>query len=130
VHPKTGKVCVPIQPAAADAFDPDGVPVVWELLAEAEAAARQGGGEGWVGTGRGLGWVGQGPTLAAHARLVRPLPSEPRLLSQAPWQATRLAPSIVLFEEAFLAPLTAANKRDLAARARTQAAVASSTLEF
>ncbi|KAJ9509489.1 hypothetical protein QJQ45_001941 [Haematococcus lacustris] len=34
VHPKTGKVCVPLAPEQADAFDPDTVPTVQQLLAE------------------------------------------------------------------------------------------------
>ncbi len=43
VHPKTGKVCVPLDPAAADDFDPDGreVPTVAELVAELAEAAKQ-----------------------------------------------------------------------------------------
>lgn len=32
VHPKTGKVCVPIDPAAALYFDPDAVPDVQSLI--------------------------------------------------------------------------------------------------
>jgi hypothetical protein len=42
VHPKTGKVCVPINPAAAWEFDPDEVPTVQQLvkeLAEQQQAA-------------------------------------------------------------------------------------------
>lgn len=43
VHPKTGKVCVPLDPAAADDFDPDGreVPTVAELVAELAEGAKQ-----------------------------------------------------------------------------------------
>lgn len=42
MHPKTGKVCVPIDPAAAWEFDPDEVPTVQQLvkeLAEQQQAA-------------------------------------------------------------------------------------------
>jgi DNA primase small subunit len=39
VHPKTGKVCVPLDPAQADAFDPDAVPTVQSLLAQLPADA-------------------------------------------------------------------------------------------
>ena len=39
VHPKTGKVCVPLDPAAVDGFDPDDVPTVTSLLGELAAAA-------------------------------------------------------------------------------------------
>lgn len=34
VHPKTGKVCVPIDPAAAWDFDPETVPTVQQLVKE------------------------------------------------------------------------------------------------
>ena len=36
VHPKTGKVCVPIEPGRAYEFDPDTVPTVESLLRELE----------------------------------------------------------------------------------------------
>jgi hypothetical protein len=34
VHPKTGKVCVPIDPEQAWQFDPDAVPTVQQLVQE------------------------------------------------------------------------------------------------
>eukprot|EP00884_Botryococcus_braunii_P022253 jgi/Botrbrau1/8711/Bobra.0311s0023.2 len=34
VHPKTAKVCVPVDPSAAFDFNPDTVPTVWQLLEE------------------------------------------------------------------------------------------------
>lgn len=34
VHPKTGKVCVPIAPERASDFDPDSVPTLRQLVAE------------------------------------------------------------------------------------------------
>ena len=37
MHPKTGKVCVPLDPATADAFDPEAVPTVGSLLNELNA---------------------------------------------------------------------------------------------
>lgn len=37
VHPGTGRVCVPIDPAHLDAFDPLAVPTVTELLAQVDA---------------------------------------------------------------------------------------------
>jgi DNA primase small subunit len=39
VHPKTGKVCVPIDPARAWEFDPDGVCTVGQLLNELNATS-------------------------------------------------------------------------------------------
>ena len=41
VHPKTGKVCVPIDPKHAFEFDPDTVPTVESLLKELEEVAAQ-----------------------------------------------------------------------------------------
>lgn len=38
VHPGTGRVCVPIDPAKVDKFDPDTVPTVGELLVELDRA--------------------------------------------------------------------------------------------
>lgn len=34
VHPKTGRVCVPIDPAKVEAFDPEKVPTIGQLLTE------------------------------------------------------------------------------------------------
>jgi DNA primase small subunit len=34
VHPKTGKVCVPVDPERIDEFDPESVPTVHQLLSE------------------------------------------------------------------------------------------------
>ncbi|GMK55912.1 hypothetical protein CspeluHIS016_0209680 [Cutaneotrichosporon spelunceum] len=39
VHPGTGRVCVPIDPAKVDDFDPDTVPTVGELLVELDRAS-------------------------------------------------------------------------------------------
>lgn len=39
VHPKTGRVCVPVDPARIDEFDPEAVPTVAQLLAELDAVA-------------------------------------------------------------------------------------------
>lgn len=41
VHPGTGRVCVPVDPASVDEFDPFDVPTVTELLAEVDAAAEE-----------------------------------------------------------------------------------------
>jgi DNA primase small subunit len=54
VHPKTGKVCVPIDPAAAWDFDPEAVCTVGGLLNQLSAApppaAGAPAGEGWKAT--------------------------------------------------------------------------------
>jgi hypothetical protein len=39
VHPKTGKVCVPIDPAASAEFDPDAVPTLASVVAAADQRA-------------------------------------------------------------------------------------------
>ena len=46
VHPKTGKVCVPFDPAKAFEFDPDTVPTAASLLNELDAK----GGDNWKDT--------------------------------------------------------------------------------
>ncbi|KAK4056936.1 p48 polypeptide of DNA primase [Microbotryomycetes sp. JL221] len=42
IHPGTGRVCVPLQTADVDGFDPESVPTVGELLLELENLARDG----------------------------------------------------------------------------------------
>ena len=39
IHPKTGRVCVPVNPAEIDSFDPMGVPTVQQLLRELDKAS-------------------------------------------------------------------------------------------
>ncbi|KAH9852332.1 prim-pol domain-containing protein [Lenzites betulinus] len=39
VHPKTGRVCVPVDPRTVDRFDPASVPTVGQLLHELDSAA-------------------------------------------------------------------------------------------
>jgi len=46
VHPKTGKVCVPIEPSAAWEFDPDGVPTVQQLCQQLAERQQQMTGSG------------------------------------------------------------------------------------
>ncbi|EGD73392.1 DNA primase [Salpingoeca rosetta] len=41
VHPKTGRVCVPIDPETADSFDPLAVPTIQQLLTEFDDLAEQ-----------------------------------------------------------------------------------------
>ena len=55
VHPKTGRVCVPIEVERAEEFDPLGVPTVDELEAELNAAGTDAGGEGGEEGGK-KGW--------------------------------------------------------------------------
>jgi len=41
VHPKTGRVCIPVNPATVDSFDPETVPTVNQLLQELDAVGTQ-----------------------------------------------------------------------------------------
>ncbi|KAJ3511223.1 hypothetical protein NLJ89_g4221 [Agrocybe chaxingu] len=43
IHPKTGRVCVPLDVASIDKFDPEGVPTVGQLLQELDAIGREEG---------------------------------------------------------------------------------------
>jgi DNA primase small subunit len=42
VHPKTGRVCVPVDPQRVDEFDPTRVPTVQQLLQELDREASRG----------------------------------------------------------------------------------------
>jgi DNA primase small subunit len=102
VHPKTGKVCVPIDPAGAWEFDPDAVPTVQQLCSELqEAAAAQQAAAGAAG-------------VAA--------PAAPPSTTAEGWRGTALEPHIAAFSERFLAPLSASSKAALNERAKQAAA--------
>jgi DNA primase small subunit len=45
VHPKTGRLCVPVDPETIDEFDPERVPTVGQLLRELDAATPETTGE-------------------------------------------------------------------------------------
>ncbi|EJF59302.1 prim-pol domain-containing protein [Dichomitus squalens LYAD-421 SS1] len=81
VHPKTGRVCVPVDPRTIDRFDPGRVPTVHQLLRELDAAAPpapSGGGE----TGEGVG--GDKVTAAGE--------------HHADWERTSLKPYVELLD--------------------------------
>lgn len=46
IHPKTGRVCVPVDPRTIDKFDPEKVPTVSQLLNELDKLAPVPSGEG------------------------------------------------------------------------------------
>ena len=78
VHPKTGRVCVPVRVEDADTFDPEEVPTLEQLERELDEAADVtggGAGGGGEGGGEGEGGVGKG------------------------WERTRLRPYIEHFKE-------------------------------
>ena len=93
VHPKTGKVCVPFDPAAAADFDPDGVPTVAQLLEERRSGGRRASGGGDAAASAAPGWVG-----------------------------SAMEPAVRYFADAFLAPLAIASKAELAAKTKEAAA--------
>jgi DNA primase small subunit len=45
VHPKTGRICVPVDPEQIDEFDPELVPTVGQLLRELDATTSESTGE-------------------------------------------------------------------------------------
>ncbi|KAF3786620.1 DNA primase small subunit [Nymphaea thermarum] len=50
VHPKTGRVCIPIDPSHSDQFDPTAVPTLSGLLEELNMRGHSADTEGWEGT--------------------------------------------------------------------------------
>lgn len=96
VHPKTGKVCVPIDPAEAWDFDPDNVPTVQQLVQELTEQQQQ--------------------TAGDAARVAKP-PG-----STEGWKGTALEPHVTNFTENFLAALTASSRAALNERAKQAAA--------
>ncbi|KAF8067167.1 Prim1 [Scenedesmus sp. PABB004] len=124
VHPKTGKVCVPIDPAAAWEFDPDAVPTVRELVAALDTAGPAAQQVRRRGSGRRRARGGVAPRCrtraadACAAALAR---------AQAPgagegWRGTALEPYVEAFASRFLSPLAAANRAALNDKAKAAAA--------
>eukprot|EP00775_Hariotina_reticulata_P003222 gene3222-3499_t len=93
VHPKTGKVCVPIDPSAAWEFDPDEVPTVQQLCQQLAERQQQTAGSGAPQSQQGEGW-----------------------------QGTVLEPYIKAFNSNFLAPLASSSRAALNAKAKQAAA--------
>lgn len=130
VHPKTGKVCVPLDPAAADDFDPDGreVPTVAELVAELAEGAKQqrqqqqhAGADADAGADQGTGKAGGStpPPAAAGGGG-----------GSEPWRGTRMADAVRTFERCLLDGLTATNREELAGKARVAVAVGQLNMDF
>jgi len=88
VHPKTGRVCVPIDPDTCDTFDPFAVPTVEDLIGD----------------------INEFESKRADSKDVKDKPLQD-------WQKTRMAPYLQLFNKKFLQPLEAgirAKRREIA----------------
>lgn len=83
VHPKTGRVCVPVDPERIDEFDPDTVPTVGQLLQELDAAKAESGTEEHSG----------GSSVPAHSNceLINALVID--------WERTSLKPYVDMLEK-------------------------------
>jgi hypothetical protein len=152
VHPKTGKVCVPIDPEAAWEFDPDTVCTVGGLLNQlnsGSAAAAQVGGALAGLSGAAWHCIRKLPCLAsacspaacttpwrwfpAPSACAEPMqllfslypPTHPpthALQGEEPWRATDMSLAVDTFKACFLDSLQADVKAGLADKARQAAA--------
>jgi DNA primase small subunit len=96
VHPKTGRICVPIDPEAIDEFDPELVPTVGQLLRELDAAAPESTGE----EHSGLSALWRPAGLIAHLAL--------------DWERTSLKPYVDMLEKHALSLMSVVRKDRLA----------------
>ncbi|KAH9906060.1 prim-pol domain-containing protein [Xylariomycetidae sp. FL2044] len=106
VHPGTGRVCVPIDPGRADAFDPLAVPTVGELLREidswtATAAAAHGNGGGEEEEEGGQA-VGEGDEEGEKKKKNNNINNNNNKMTQD-WEKTSLKPYIEYFRSFVLA---------------------------
>ena len=60
IHPKTGRVCVPVDPRTVDKFDPARVPTVQQLLRELDSSAPPTAASGETGNGGAGAGAGAG----------------------------------------------------------------------
>lgn len=105
VHPKTGRICVPIDPADVDAFDPLRVPTVAQLSEEATlhmrssaaaAGSASGSAAGGAGAGAGAGMAEDGDDGTASAA-VATAGASTATLREVLWRHTSLKPYLELF---------------------------------
>jgi DNA primase small subunit len=100
VHPKTGRVCVPIQPDAVDDFDPFAVPTLPQLARELDEYHQNAANDGNNGDG--------------------PTPQQQQ--QQPDWKKTSLRGYFEGFEKGFLEPLQKDLRRKQRDRAEEEAA--------
>ena len=85
IHPKTGRVCVPVDPANIETFDPEKVPTVFQLLKELDSSAAE-------NTENGDHRAG---TCFDHNSLVIPLTS----MYALDWERTSLKPYVDMLDK-------------------------------
>ena len=148
VHPKTGKICVPIDPKSPHDFDPNGVPTVLTLQREldAEITRRRKEKDGEEETdekehkeGEGEEEKKEGEGEATTAMEVDGAPKKRRRLdasgssstsstssssssSRSLLSATSLAPYVKFFRDTFVAPMAAEQRAEFRRVAETEAA--------
>lgn len=106
VHPKTGRVCVPVDATAIEAFDPFTVPTLGQL--QEELNNNDSGKEGVSGTMQMDGSVSAAPTLCS------PTTSSCALLmmhTHTEMERTSMKSYVKLFETTLLKPLEIAAKQ-------------------
>lgn len=106
VHPKTGRVCVPLDPARAEEFDPESVPTLSSMMRELDSFDAR---EGTV-AGALLGWP-------AHALQLQRLTSLAACGTDV--DKTSLGPFVRFFRKAFLVPLLRSVQAEFRARAQS-----------
>jgi DNA primase small subunit len=84
IHPKTARVCVPVDPSKIDEFDPGSVPTVGELLAELDKAG-------------GMEVDEEGGARAGELGLYIYIHST-ELISAVDWEKTSLRPYVEMME--------------------------------
>jgi DNA primase small subunit len=88
VHPKTGRICVPVDPEKIDEFDPELVPTVGQLLRELDAATSESAGE----EHSGLSLLLERPGICAEVGLVNGF-------CISDWEKTSLKPYVDMLEK-------------------------------
>jgi DNA primase small subunit len=101
VHPKTGRICVPVDPERIDEFDPELVPTVGLLLRELDATTAESSGEEHSGSS---------PLLPTSRR--RCTPNDGFCASD--WEKTSLKPYVEMLEKHALGLMNVVRKDRIA----------------
>jgi DNA primase small subunit len=98
VHPKTGRICVPVDPEKIDEFDPHTVPTVGQLLQELDAGTSESTGEEHSG-------------LSLHPQVTSHLVND---FCISDWEKTSLKPYVDMLEKHALSLMGEVRKDRLA----------------